>query len=54
MDKYTKYKICLSIMMQHLSNIWSLIHEKFKQQWGWNELKKKNVAYKKACNLLNK
>ena len=33
---YIKYKICLSIMMiicikQHLSNIWSSIHEKVKQ-----------------------
>ena len=36
--KYTKYKICLDIMMvisirQHLSYIWSLIHEKVKQHW---------------------
>ena len=36
--KYTKYKICLDIMMvisirQHLSYIWSLIHEKVKQYW---------------------
>ena len=35
--KCTKYKICLSIMIaicikQHLSNIWSSIHEKVKQQ----------------------
>ena len=34
--KYTKYKICLSIIMvlcieQHLSNICSSIHEKVKQ-----------------------
>ena len=34
--KYTKYKMCLSIMMfictkQHLSNIGSSIHEKVKQ-----------------------
>ena len=34
--KYTKYKMCLSIIMvicvkQHLSNIWSSIHEKVKQ-----------------------
>ena len=38
--KYTKYKMCLSIMMvgyikQHPSNIWSSIHEKVKQHWGW-------------------
>ena len=47
--KYTKYKICLSKIMvtcikQHLSNIWSSIHEKVKQHWGWVE---KSVAYKK-------
>ena len=41
-QKYSKYKKCLSIIMlicikQHLSNIWSSIHEK-----GW-------VPYKKAC-----
>ena len=40
--KYTKYKMCLSIMMstyikQHLSNISSSIHEKIKQHWGWVE-----------------
>ena len=34
--RYTRYKICLSIMMvicikQHLSNIWSSIHDKTKQ-----------------------
>ena len=34
-SKYTKYKMCLSIMMaicikQHLSNSWSPIHEKVK------------------------
>ena len=29
---------------QHLSNIWSSIHEKVKKQWGWVE---KSVAYKK-------
>ena len=44
--KYTKYKMYLSIMMvicvkQHLSNIWSLSHEKVKQHWGW--------AGKKRC-----
>ena len=38
--KYTKYKMCLCIIIviyikQHLSNIWSSIHEKFKQHWGW-------------------
>ena len=53
--KYTKYKTCLSIMMvicikQHLSNIWSSIHEKVKQHWGWVEkkallIKNKNVFF---------
>ena len=38
--KYSKYKKCLSKMMhvrikQHLSSIWSLIHEKVKQHSGW-------------------
>ena len=37
-QKYTKYKICLDIMVvisirQYLSYIWSLIHEKVKQHW---------------------
>ena len=50
---YTEYKIRLSIMMtigikQHLSNIWSSIHEKVKQHWGWA---KKSVAYKKNVYL---
>ena len=53
--KYTKYKMCLGRMMtacikQHLSNIWSSVHEKVKQHWGWFE---KSVAYNKAC-ILNK
>ena len=35
---------CLSMMMlicikQHLSNIWSWIHEKVKQHWGWIQKK---------------
>ena len=29
--------ICIK---QHLSNIWSLIHEKVKQNWGWIEKKR--------------
>ena len=42
--KYTKYKTCLRMMMvilikQHLSNIWSSVHEKVKQHWGWSEKK---------------
>ena len=49
-QEYTTYKICLTIMMvicikQHLSNIWSWIHEKVKQQWGWAE---KSLAYNKS------
>ena len=44
--------MCLSIMMvtcinQHLSNIWSSIHEKVKQKWSWVE--KKALFIKKAC-----
>ena len=47
--KYSKYKKCLSMMMlicikQHLSNIWSSVHEKLSNTEA--ELKK-NVAYKK-------
>ena len=43
---------CLSIIMvicikQHLSNIWSSIHEKVKQHWGWVE--NKHCLLKKAC-----
>ena len=50
--KYSKYKKCLSIIFicikQHLSNIWSSIHEKVKQHWGWVE---KSVDYKRiACS----
>ena len=38
--KHIKYKKCLSMMLfvcikQQLSNIWSSIHEKVKQHWGW-------------------
>ena len=51
--KYTKYKMCLSIMVvtfvkEHLSNIWGSIHEKVKQHWGWFE--KKSIVYKKNSN----
>ena len=50
--KYAICKICLSIMMficikQHLINIWSSIHEKVMQHWGWVE--RKSVAYKTTC-----
>ena len=48
--KYSKYRKCLSMIMlvgmkQHLSNIWSSIHEKVKQDW---DREKKSVAYKKV------
>ena len=41
---YSKHKTYLSMMVlkcikQCLSNIWSSIHEKVKQQWGWVEKK---------------
>ena len=42
--EYTKHKLLLSILMvicikQHLSNIWSSIHKRVKQHWGWVEKK---------------
>ena len=45
--KYAKHKMCFHMVMvmckkQHLSNIWSYIHEKAKQQWGWVE---ESLAY---------
>ena len=49
MDTNTRYiSKCLSMMIltcikQHLSNIWSSIHENVKQHWGWVE---KSVASK--------
>ena len=44
-EKYTKYKMYLSIMMviciiKNLSNISSSTHEKVKQRWGWGEKKR--------------
>ena len=50
--KYAKYKMWLSIMMvkQHLSNIWSSIHERLSNTEA--ELrKKKALLIKKACLL---
>ena len=43
--KYTKYKMCLIVMMvigikHHLSHIWSPVHEKVRQHWGWVEKKR--------------
>ena len=51
--KYTKCKMCLCVMMvicikEQLNNIWSSIHEKVKQHWGWVE-KKELLIKKKAC-----
>ena len=42
--KYTKHKLCLSIMMgicikQHVSNIWKSIYQKVKHHWGWKKCK---------------
>ena len=42
---YTKHKMCHSPMMiiyikQHLSDIWSSIHDKVKQHWDWVEKKR--------------
>ena len=42
--KYSRYKKYLRMMIlpctkQHLSNIWSSIHEKFKRNYGWAEKK---------------
>ena len=43
--KYTKYKMCLSMMMaisnkQHLNSIWNWLHGKVKQHWDWVEKKR--------------
>ena len=42
--KYSKYKKCVSTMLlcikHHLSNLWSSIHEKVKQHWGWVDKKR--------------
>ena len=41
--KYSKYKsvsVWLICIKQHLRNIWSSIHEKVKQHWGWVEKKR--------------
>ena len=43
--KCTKYKIYVNLMMvicikRHLSNIWSSIHKKVKQNWYWVEKKR--------------
>ena len=39
--KYVKYKKSLGMpIKQHLSNTWSSIHEKVKQDWDWVEKKR--------------
>ena len=43
--KYSKYKKCLSMIMvicikHYQSNIWSSIHKKVKEHWGWVEKKR--------------
>ena len=40
----------VTCIKQRLSNIWSSIHEKVKQHWGWVETKR--CLYKKVCSLL--
>ena len=55
--KYSENKKCVSMMIltcirQHLSNIWSSIHEKNEKNHK-KKKKKKNVAYKqKACIII--
>ena len=39
----------LKCIKQHLSNIWSLIHEKVKQHWLWVD--KERCLQKNACHL---
>ena len=47
-QKCSKYEKCLIICFkQQLSNIWSLVHEKVKQHWGWKKILK-NVGCKKV------
>ena len=52
--KYTEYKTCTSMMIvmcnkQHLSNIWSWIHEKLKHHWV-----EKKCCLRKACTTAPK
>ena len=51
-----KYKTYHGIMMvicikQHLSNIWSSIHEKVKQHWGWVNKKTFLMKQKRVLNF---
>ena len=51
---YLVFKLFQNIVQakikQHLTNIWSSIHDKIKYQWGWVE---KSVAYKKQVCMIN-
>ena len=56
--EYSKHKKCLRMMMliyigikQYLSNIWSSIHEKVKQHWGWVE-EKRCLWRKRVINVV--
>ena len=40
----------VTCIKQHLSDIWSSIHEKVKQHWGWVE---KSVAYEKNAYIVS-
>ena len=56
-QKCCKYQKCLSMMIlkcikQRLSNIWSSVHEKVKQHWGW--VAKKPCLLKTCILLLTK
>ena len=58
--KYPKNKMCLSMIMlvcikQHLSNIWSSIHEEVKQHWGWIKKKMRCLSKKpSSCSFFTK
>ena len=46
----------LLCIKQHLSNIWSSIHEKVKQHWGWVEkkvlfIKKRVLSYTERVTI---
>ena len=49
--KLVSSMVMLILIKQHQRNIWSSIHEKVKQHWGWVE---KNVAYIRKCICENK
>ena len=49
--RYSTHKKSLKMLLicikQHISNIWSSVHEKVKQHWYWGESKR--YLYKEAC-----